>query len=90
MALEIFKLVGSIFVDNDEAYKSIAKTDEKAQGIGKTLANGAKTVAKWGTAVVTGAAAAVTGVTAFANKTAATCDEIDKMSQKIGISREAC
>lgn len=89
MALEIFKLVGSIFVDNDEADKSIAKTDEKAQGIGKTLANGAKTVAKWGTAVVTGAAAAVTGVTAFANKTAATCDEIDKMSQKIGISREA-
>lgn len=89
MALEIFKLVGSIFVDNDAANKSIAKTDEKAQSVGKTMVGGLKTAAKWGAGIVAGAAAAVSGVTAFANKTAATCDEIDKMSQKIGISREA-
>ena len=89
MAMEIFKLVGSIFVDNDEANKSISKTDSKAQNVGKTLISGAKTAAKWGAAIVTGASAAVTGVAAFASKTAATCDEIDKMSQKIGVSRES-
>lgn len=89
MALEIFRLVGSIFVDNDAANKSIAKTDEKAQSVGKTMIGGLKTAAKWGAGIVAGASSAVSGVTAFANKTAATCDEIDKMSQKIGISREA-
>ena len=46
MALEIFKLVGSIFVDNEQANKSIAKTDENAQGVGQTLANASKTEIK--------------------------------------------
>lgn len=89
MALEIFKLVGSIFVDNEQANKSIAKTDENAQGVGQTLANGVKTAAKWGGALVAGASAAASGVVALATKTAATADNIDKMSQKIGISRQA-
>ncbi len=69
MALEIFKLVGSIFVDSEQANKSISKTDEKAQNFGKTLLNGVKTVGKWGAAVAKGAAvatgAAVTAVTAI-------------------------
>lgn len=89
LALEIFKLVGSIFVDSDAADKSLQKTDEKAGGVGKTLLNGIGTATKWGTAIVGGATAAVTAVSAFAMKTAETTDEIDKMSQKIGVSREA-
>ena len=89
MAMEIFKLVGSIFVDSDQAEKSIGKTDKKAQGIGQTLSNGIKTAGKWGAAIVGGAAAAVTGITAFATKTASATDEIDKMSQRLGISRQA-
>ena len=59
MALEIFKLVGSIFVDNEKANDSIGKTDKKAEGMGKTLLGGVKTAAKWGAAIV-GAAATVT------------------------------
>ena len=47
MAVEIFKLFGSIFVNNDEANKSIAKTDDKAKGVASTLGNGVKTAAKW-------------------------------------------
>ena len=89
MALEIFRLVGSIFVDSDAADKSLQKTDSKAKGIGEKLANGAKTAAKWGAAIVGGASAAVGAITGFANKTAETADEIDKMSQRLGISREA-
>lgn len=68
MALEIFKLVGSIFVDNDAADKSISQTDSKAQGFGKTLLNGIGTAAKWGAAVAAGAAAAGAAVTKAASK----------------------
>lgn len=89
MAVEIFKLFGSIFVNNDEANKSIAKTDEKASGVANTLGNGVKKAAKWGAAVVGSATAAATGLTAMASKTAESADEVDKMSQKLGLSREA-
>lgn len=37
MALEIFRLIGSVFVDTGEAEKSLQKTDEKAEKTGKTL-----------------------------------------------------
>lgn len=43
MAFEIFKLVGSIFVDNDEANKSISKTDEHASNLGEKFVSGVKT-----------------------------------------------
>ncbi len=89
--MEIFKLFGSIFVDNSEANKSIDKTStlsskmssgfEKA---GKVASGLAKGVAVAGTAVV-GLGA---GITALAQKGASTADNIDKMSQKLGLSRE--
>ena len=88
MAIEIFKLFGSIFVNNDEANKSIAKTDEKASGVASTLGNGVKTAAKWGAAVLGGATAAVTGLTAVATKSTEAADEVDKMSAKIGLSKQ--
>ena len=37
MALEVFKLFGSIMVDNDKANKSIKKTGEEAEGISRTV-----------------------------------------------------
>ena len=89
MALEIFKLVGSIFVDSDAADKSLHKTDKKAEGVGHTLANGIKQAGKWGAAIVGGATAAVGAVVNFANKTSEAADEIDKMSQRLGIGRES-
>lgn len=89
MALEIFRLVGSIFVDSDAANKSIQKTDDKASKVGETLLKGVGTAAKWSAGLLAGAGAVAGGITAAANATAANCDEIDKMSQKIGISREA-
>lgn len=88
-ALEIFKLVGSIFVDNEKADESLHKTDSKAQGVGETLSKGIQTAAKWGTALVAGATAAASGVVKLATGSAATSDRVDKLSQKIGISREA-
>ncbi len=89
MAVEVFKLFGSIFVDNTEANKSISKTDKNAQGVAKTLGKGIKSAAKWGTAIVGGATVAAGGMFKMANSAAETTDHIDKMSQKIGISRES-
>jgi phage-related protein len=65
--VEIFKLFGSIFIDNDEANRSIAKTEEKAEGLGSKLGKGIKTAAKWGTAIAAGAAAATTAVAGLAS-----------------------
>lgn len=89
MAVEVFKLFGSIFVNNEEANKSISKTDEKASGVASTLGKGVKTAAKWGAAIVGGATAAAGGMMKFAQSAASTTDNVDKMSQKIGVSRQA-
>ncbi len=89
MALELFKLVGSIFINNDEANKSIAKTDENAQKTGKTFAEGVGKAAKWGAGILAAAGTAAAGLISAATNAANTADNIDKMSQKIGISREA-
>lgn len=86
--MEIFKLFGSIFIDNEEANKSIAKTEEKAESLGSKLGNGVKTAAKWGAAIVGGATAAVGGLIAVTNQTAEYADEIDKLSERTGINRE--
>lgn len=89
MALEIFKLVGSIMVDNTKANESLSKTDDKAKGIGQRLASGIGTAAKWGAGIVAAAGAGAAALYGVATKSAAAADEIDKMSQKIGISRTA-
>lgn len=89
MALEIFRLVGSIFVDNEKANESIGKTDKKAEGMGKTLLGGVKTAAKWGAAIVGAAATVTTALVGVASNTATTCDTIDKASQRVGISAES-
>lgn len=87
--MELFKLFGSIAVDNAEANSAIDETGEKAESFSSKLGNGIKTAAKWGTAIVAGASTAVAGLAKFAQSSAATADNIDKMSQKIGISRQA-
>lgn len=89
MAFEIFKLVGSIFVDSSAANESIRKTDEKAEGLGKKFLSGIGTAAKWGAGIAAAAGAGASALAGMAVKTAGVTDNIDKMSQKIGISREA-
>ncbi len=87
--MEIFKLFGSIFVDTTETDKKLEKTNKKGKSIGETLGNGIKTVGKWGAAIVGAATTAGAAIVGMATKTASNCDEIDKMSQKLGLSRKA-
>lgn len=85
MALEIFKLFGSIMVDNEAANESIQKTDEKANNLGKSLLSGVEKAAKFGTAVLGAATAAAGGVVALTKSTSESADAIDKASIRMGI-----
>jgi hypothetical protein len=87
--VELFKLFGSIMVDSDKADSSLSKIDGKAQGVASTLGKGIATAAKFGVAL--GAAAAAGGAALFgmATKAAESTDRIDKLSQKIGVSRKS-
>lgn len=87
--MEIFKLFGSIFVNTEAADSSIKKTEEGAESIASKFLKGVGIAAKWGAAIVTGATVAGTAIFGLATNAAATADEIDKMSQKIGISTDA-
>lgn len=87
--IEIFKLLGSIFVNNNEANNNIDETDNKAKGLGERLKNGVGTAAKWGAAITGAAAAGGAALFGMASKASDAGDRVDKMSQKIGISREA-
>ena len=69
MALEIFRLVGSVFVDTDAADKSLKKTDKNAEGFGNKLASAAKTAGKFALGVVGAAAAAGTAIVALTENT---------------------
>lgn len=89
MAVEIFKLVGSIFVDNEKANESISKTDQKAEGLSGKFLKGVGTAAKWGAGIVAAAGAGATALYGMATKSAEATDRIDKMSQKVGLSRQA-
>lgn len=87
--MDIFKLVGSVFVDTDEANKSLAKTDEKAEGLGNKLKSGVKTAGKWALGLTAAAGAVGGAMIASAKETASNADVIDKASQRMGIGAES-
>lgn len=88
----IFSLYGSIFIDNEKANTAIDQTTKKGQDSEKSFASSfgsmIKGAAKVGTAIVGATTAVVGGLTAYATKVASTADQIDKASQKVGMSAE--
>lgn len=86
--MEIFRLLGSVFVDNEKANKSISETDKKASALGEKLGAGIKTAAKWGAAIGGAAIAGGAALFGMAKKATDALDRVDKLSQKIGISRQ--
>jgi len=89
MALEIFKLVGSVFIDTDKANDSLQKTDTNANNLAKTFGAAGQTVLGVGAAIGTAVVGMGTAFVGAANDAAETADEIDKMSQKIGMTAES-
>lgn len=86
MALEIFKLMGSILVDSDEAEKSISNTEGKAEGLGNKLLSGIGTAAKWGAGI---AAAAGTAAIALGTVAVKSADEYQKAMNKLQVTTGA-
>lgn len=86
--IELFKLFGRILIDNDEANKSLAKTDEHATGVGSKLGSIIGTAGKMGVAVVGAAGAAVTAVAGLAMTTADAAGGIYDSSLRVGVSAE--
>lgn len=60
--MNLFKLVGSVFIDNEEANKSISKTDSQAESLAQKFVKGATTAAKWGAGIATAAVGMATAV----------------------------
>lgn len=79
MALEIFRLIGSVFVDTDKANDSLKKTDTNAAGLGTTLVNTAKTVGKFAAGVAATAGAAGAALVAVAENTREYRNEMGKL-----------
>lgn len=86
---EIFRLFGSIFIDSSQAEASLSKTDDEAKEVQDTLASTVKKAAAWATGTAAAITAATVAVFKVADSVAAVGDEIDKQSQKLGISAQA-
>ena len=69
MALEIFRLVGSVFVDTEAANKSLKNTDKDAEKLGQTVVNGVKSIGKFAAGVGAAAAAAGAALVGIAEST---------------------
>lgn len=88
MALEIFKLVGSVFVDTDKANDSLQKVDKSASKVAEGFGKAGKTIAGVGVAIGTAVVGAGTAIVGMANDTAEMADTIDKASIRMGIGAE--
>ena len=89
MAISIFSLMGSIFVDSSEAEKSIAATEGKASKMGETLMNGITTAGKWAAGIATAAGAAAIGIgTAAVNVSTDVDKAMNDFAASTGIATE--
>ena len=89
----LFDLQAVIRLDSDQFENGVKKAEKSGSSLATSLKSGLATAAKVGAAAigaVTAASGALyTGITAAAGSVAAYGDNIDKMSQKMGMSAEA-
>lgn len=86
--MELFKIFGSLVIDDKEAIKSLKDADKKAKettNAMKTLGDAGK---KMGQFFVAGSLALGGAMVATTMKTVASLDEIDKASQRVGMGAE--
>lgn len=91
--MDIFDLMATIRLDSSEYEQGLQDAENQASGFGSKLASGLGTAAKVSTAAVGAVAAGVSAAGAafvgVANNAASYGDNIDKASQKMGLSAEA-
>ncbi|MBU9724121.1 hypothetical protein [Bacillus alkalicola] len=89
ITIEIFKLFGSILVDDDEANKSISRTEKNTKSMGERLKGGIKTAAKWGAGLAAGAGVAVGAMIGLASRVGNTADELLDLQSITGMSTDS-
>lgn len=91
--MDLFNLFAKISLDTSEYEEGLEKSEKQASSFGDKLKTGLKTAGKVGAAAVgaiaAGTAAMGTAMVKGAGEVAAYGDNIDKMSQKMGISSTA-
>ena len=87
--MNIFTLMGTILVDNTKANESLDKTSKEADSMMGKIGKGIGTVAKVGAVVGGAVIAAGSAITGMAMEASQATDRIDKMSAKIGVSKQA-
>lgn len=91
--MDLFDLFAKISLDTSEYEEGLEKSEKQASNFGNKLKTGLGTAAKAGGiaigAIATGTAALGTAMVKGAGEVASYGDNIDKMSQKMGISAQA-
>lgn len=91
--MDVYELSAKLTLDSSEYDKGLSDSESQAKSFGAKLKGGLATAAKVGAAAVAVVSAAAVGAgVALVKQTAAVAsygDNIDKMSQKMGISAEA-
>ncbi len=86
--MELFRLFGSILIDDKDAINSLKNVDKKGEDTGSKFGNLAKNGALIGGAIVGAAAIAGAALGGLAMKAASTADDIDENAQKLGLSNK--
>lgn len=84
--MELFKIFGRIFLQNDEANDELDQTNKKAGTTAEKLSNIVTTAGKVGVGVALGVAGAVAALTTLATTTADNTREINKFAQVNGMT----
>ncbi len=86
--MEIFRLFGSIFINDKGALNSLNAIDKKGMSVGQSLAKMGTIAIKAGALIATGAVAAGGAIFALAKKSSDAASEIYDMSKRTGLSAE--
>lgn len=86
--MEIFKLFGGVYVDNDKANESMKKTDTLASKMGQGFQTAGKLAVSAGKVIATGVGAVSTAMGGVVAKTLETVSTIDKFSATTNTSVE--
>ena len=87
--MELFKLFGSILIQDEEAVKNLNNVRKEAKGVNKAMGELGDMAKNAGKAIAVGIGAGSAAIGGLVLKTTESLDRIDKLSQKIGMSREA-
>lgn len=86
--MELFKLFGSIIIEDDKAIATLNDAEKKAKDSAKAVETLGKKAADMGKAVAIGAGVAVTTLFGLATNAANVAGDIDDASQRVGMSAE--